>query len=98
MRLTATDRSTIQDYIDFAVLRLAEQGLHLEIDRDMAAFKAFYNAQPGRHDFPTYLDAEHSVLPPDSYWIKVVSADGQIVACHGQKRFETSARTCPLPG
>jgi hypothetical protein len=89
MRLGDQDRADIQTYIDVAREQLAVQGLSLEVDRDMAAFKDFYNAQPARLNFPTSLDADHCIIPPNAFWLKVRAHSGEIVACHGQKPFET---------
>ena len=84
--LPDADFASIQRYVDAIVEGLAALHLSVTIETDFTALYRFLRTRPGAIVNSTFNPFE-SDLSRDSFWLRVVDADDNTVACHAQRVF-----------
>ena len=88
--LSDRDLAEIQTFVDRSVTELASQGLTVETDPDLRAWKAHMEAVStpvaATHD-PDLNNLDAS----NSFWVKLLTPDGKIAACGVYRVIETDS-------
>ena len=80
------DFASVQRYVDAIIDKMAEHHLSVVIERDFLALYNFLKSRRGAFVYPTFNPYE-SNLGRESFWLRVVDADGATVASHAQRVF-----------
>lgn len=85
-RISDAEFASVQGYVDAIIDRLAALHLSVAIETDFNALFRFISSRAGAIINPTFNPFEN-MLDRDSYWLRVINSEGDVVACHAQRMF-----------